>query len=247
MKTSVKAYALRNLRELLRDPLNFAFALGFPLVVLLLLNMISANVPEAIFPLETLAPGIAVFGLSFISLFCGMLIAKDRSTSLLMRLFSSPMTAGDFLAAYVLPLFPIAFVQCVICVAASVCLGLPLTARVLLLPIVLLPAMLLYVALGLLAGVLVTDKQVGSVCGALLTNLTAWLSGAWFEISLVGGAFEKIAYCLPFAHAVDAGKAVLAGSTAALWPHIVWVTAYAILAFTAAVWVFHKKMKNASM
>lgn len=91
------AFAGRNAKEVLRDPLNVAFGLGFPLVVLALLSALQANVPLPLFEIDQLAPGVAVFGLSFMALFGGMLIAKDRTTSLLLRLFASPLTASDYL------------------------------------------------------------------------------------------------------------------------------------------------------
>ena len=169
-----------------------------------------------LFEIEKLAPGIAVFGLSFVSLFSGMLIAKDRSTSFLMRLFASPLSAADFILGYALPLLPIALIQSAICFGASFIFGLPLNANVLLALVVLIPAAVLFIGIGLLAGSVLNDKQVGGVCGALLTNLSAWLSGTWFDLSLVGGAFETIAYLLPFAHAVDAARAAIAGDYMAI-------------------------------
>ncbi len=241
------AFADRNRKELLRDPLNIAFALGFPLAVLLLLNMIQRSVPEAIFPITTLAPGIAVFGLSFISLFSGMLIAKDRSTSFLMRLFASPLSSQEFIFGYVLPIFPLAVLQSAICLAAALVLGLPFTSNIFALLATLMLSALLFVAIGLLAGTLLNDKQVGGICGALLTNLSAWLSGTWFDLSLVGGAFKTIAYALPFAHAVDAGKAALAGDWGAMAPHLLWVAGYAVGLLALAIWVFRAKMKNATL
>lgn len=243
----VRAFSKRNLKELLRDPLNFMFALGFPLIVLLLLHVINSSVPTSIFPISTLAPGIAVFGLSFIALFSGMLLAKDRSTSFLMRLFASPLSSGEFLISYTLPLLPIAMGQTLICLTASMLLGLPANGKIALLFVTLIPAMLLFIALGLLCGTLFSDKQVGGVCGALLTNVSAWLSGTWFDLKLIGGMFETIAYCLPFAHAVDAGKAALAGDYAQIMPHLVWVIGYALVTSGIAIIVFKQKMKNASI
>ena len=90
------AFASRNTKGLLRDPLNLAFGIGFPLVILFLFSIIQSNVPVSIYEIQNLVPGIAVFGFSFISTFSGMLIAKDRSTSFLMRLFSSPLTGANF-------------------------------------------------------------------------------------------------------------------------------------------------------
>ncbi len=241
------AFAGRNRKELLRDPLNLVFALGFPLAVMLLLTMIQRNIPAAVFPIETIAPGMAVFGLSFISLFSGMLIAKDRGESFLMRLFASPLTPWGFICGYLLPLIPLSALQSAICLVAAVCLGLPLTANLLLVLLVLIPCALLYIAIGLLAGSVLNDKQVGGLCGALLTNLSAWLSGTWFDVALIGGAFEKVAYALPFAHAVNAGRAALSGAYGDILPHLLWVTGCAAVLFALAALVFSRKMKNATL
>lgn len=113
------AFASRNAKEILRDPLNLAFGIGFPLAILFLLSIIQSNVPVSLFEIENLVPGIAVFGFSFISTFSGMLIAKDRSTSFLMRLFSSPLTGANFILGYTLPLLPFAIVQSAICFIAA--------------------------------------------------------------------------------------------------------------------------------
>ena len=239
---AMTAFSGRNTKEKLRDPLNLAFGLGFPVVLLLLLTAIQRNIPVNLFQLERLTPGIAVFGLSFISLFSATLISKDRTTSFLMRLFASPMRASDYILGYTLPLIPMALAQALLCYLVAGLLGMQLTANVLLAILVSLPAAALFIGIGLLCGSVFNDKQVGGICGALLTNLSAWLSGTWFDLDLVGGAFKKIAYALPFAHAVDAGRAAMSGEFAAIMPHLWWVIGYAVVALVAAVLVFRKKM-----
>mgnify|MGYP002511795928 CR=1 FL=1 len=238
----VRAFAKRNIKELLRDPLTLFFGLGFPLVLLVLMNVIQRNVPVHIFELETLAPGIALFGLTFLALFSGLLLARDRTTSFLSRLAASPMTASDFLLGYLLPLLPMAVGQSVICLAAAVALGLPVSWNLLAVVASLIPSAMLFIALGLLCGTLFNDKQVGGMCGAILTNVTAWLAGIWFDLSLVGGTFQKIAYALPFVHGADGAKAALAGDWAALPGHLLWVTVWAAVTFAAAVLLFRKKL-----
>lgn len=240
MRTIV--FASRNAKEILRDPLNVAFGVGFPVGVLLLLSAMQANIPISLFEIENLAPGITVFGLSFFSLFGGMLIARDRVTSLLLRLFASPLTATEFILGYALPLVPIAIMQILVCFLVSVGLGLAVNANSLLALLILTPAAVLFICIGLLAGSVFNDKQVGAICGALLTNLSAWLSGAWFDLSLVGGWFETTAYLLPFAHAVDATRAGISGSYESISGHLSWVIAYTLGVGTAAVIVFKAKM-----
>ena len=73
--------ARRSAKEILRDPVNLGFGLGFPVVLLLLLTAIQANIPVELFNLDKLTPGIAAFGLSFMALFTAVLVAKDRGIS----------------------------------------------------------------------------------------------------------------------------------------------------------------------
>ncbi len=237
-------FANRTFKEIIRDPLTVAFGLGFPLVVLLLLTAIQANVPVALFELDKLTPGICVFGLSFVSLFSAMLISKDRETSLQRRLFTTPLTAADFLLGYSLPMVPISVLQSVICYVAALILGLKPTVGILWALLFLLPAALLYIAIGLLCGSLLTDKQVGGICGALLTNLTAWLSGVWFDVSLMGKVFKKIADALPFIHAVELERAALAGDISAAVHELPIVLGYAVILSAVGIAVFTKKMKE---
>ena len=238
------AFAKRTFKEILRDPLTLFFGLGFPLVLLLLLTAIQSNVPVDLFKLESLTPGIAVFGLSFISLFSAFLISKDRGSSLLSRLYTTPLKSTDFILGYTLPFIPIAIIQCIICYLVSLVLGLQLTIGVLYAIIFILPTAILFIALGLLFGSILNDKQVGGVCGALLTNLSAWLSGTWFDLKLIGGVFEKIANLLPFVHAVDMGREILNGNFANALPHLIWVLAYAVVLFSLAVILFLRQMNK---
>ena len=237
-------FAKRNAKEILRDPLNLAFGLGFPLVVLLLLTAIQANVPVSLFEIQNITPGITVFGLSFMTLFSATLISRDRESSLLQRLYTTPLSAADFILGYTLPILPIAVAQCAVCYAVALVLGLNITVGILYAILFILPISLLYIALGLLCGSILNVKQVGGACGALLTNLSAWLSGVWFDLELVGGAFKKIAYALPFVHAVDMERAVLSGDLAGVFPHLWWVLGYAVAALVAAVLLFLRQMKR---
>ncbi len=238
----VKAFAKRNLKELFRDPLTLFFGLGFPLVLLVLMNVIQRNVPVHIFELETLAPGIALFGLTFLALFSGLLLARDRTTAFLARLAASPMTASDFLLGYLLPLLPMAVGQSVICLGAAAALGLPLSWNLPAVVLSLIPSALLFIALGLLCGTLFNDRQVGGACGAILTNVTAWLAGIWFDLSLMGEGFRTFAYLLPFAHGADGAKAALAGDWAALPGHLLWVAVWAAAVMALAVALFRRRL-----
>ena len=237
-------FAKRCGKEILRDPINLGFGLGFPLVLLLLLTTMQKNLPVHLFEIDTLAPGITVFGLSFITLFSATLVAKDRESALLQRLYTTPLTGLDFILGYMLPLLPIAIGQTVVCYLFSIPLGLTISVNIVYAIIGIIPMAIFNIALGLLCGSILGVKQVGGICGALLTNLSGWLSGVWFDLKLVGGVFEKIAAALPFLHAVELEKALFAGDFECAATHILLVVLYSILMTAAAVFFFLRQMKR---
>lgn len=241
-------FASRNTKEILRDILTLFFGLAFPLVILLLLYAIGSAVPEEahldMFDIENLTPGITVFGLSFIALFSAQLIAKDKTTSFMMRLFTSPIKSSEFILGYTLPLIPMSLAQTLICYITAIILGLEFTPNILLAAVVNIPIALVFIALGLLCGTVLSEKAVGGICGALLTNLSAWFSNIWFDTALVGGWFEGIANALPFAHAVNAARYALNGEFESVMPDLLWVIGYAVVLLAVAIVIFTAKMKR---
>lgn len=246
MKTLL--FAKRNTKEILRDPINLLFGLGFPLILLLLLNIIDSAIPaeanNAMFSIEKTAPGIATFGTAFFALFAGMLLAKDKTTSFLMRLFTSPMTAMNFIMGYTLPLLFMALVQIIITFGVAGLLGLPISINTLLAALTVIPIAILFVGLGLLCGSLLSEKAVSGICGALLTNITGWFSGVWIPLDLIGGIFKQTAEALPFYHSVEAAKAVSSGNLIEVMSHLVVVLTYAVIFYILAVVAFRKKMRG---
>ena len=237
-------FSKRCAKEILRDPFNIIFGLGFPIVLLLLLSAIQANIPVSLFEIESLTPGITVFGLSFMTLFSATLVAKDRESALLQRLYTTPLKAFDFIIGYILPILPIAIAQCVICYLVAIILGLPATINIVYAILMIIPFAIFHIALGLLCGSILNVKQVGGICGALLTNLSAWLSGVWFDLELVGGIFGKIANLLPFVHVVELERAMINGDFIGAISNIYPVVIYAIVIVISAILMFLWQMKK---
>lgn len=238
-------FAKRCAKEILRDPINLCFGLGFPLAILLLLTTLQANLPTVdLFAIDRLTPGITVFGLSFLTLFSATLVAKDRESALLQRLYTTPLTSIDFIIGYMLPLLPIALGQTLICYLFAIPLGLTLTVNIVYAIIGIIPMAIFNIALGVLCGSILGSKQVGGICGALLTNLSAWLSGVWFDLQLLGGVFEKIANLLPFVHAVNLEKALFSGDFTLIATHLIPVAIYCVAITAIAVFCFLRQMKK---
>ncbi|MBQ5886422.1 MAG: ABC transporter permease [Clostridia bacterium] len=240
----MRTFSARCAKEILRDPLNLLFGLGFPLVLLLLLSAIQANIPVSLFEIDTLTPGISVFGLSFMTLFSATLVAKDRESAFLQRLYTTPLTGVEFILGYMLPLLPIALGQTIICYLAAVPLGLTPSVNILYAVIGMIPMAVFHIGLGVLCGSVLGVKQVGGLCGALLTNLSAWLSGVWFDLKLVGGGFQKLANALPFVHAVEMERALCAGDFPLALPHLGPILLYSAAVTAAAVFCFLTQMKK---
>jgi ABC-2 type transport system permease protein len=241
-------FAKRNTKEILRDPINLFFGLGFPLILLVLLSVINSAIPpeanNTMFAIENLAPGLAMFGTVFLALFSGMLLSKDSASTFLMRLFTSPMTSLDFILGYTLPMLIMALAQTAITLLASGIVGLEITIHILLAVVVTMITSFLFVGLGLLCGSAMNEKAVGGICGALLTNVAGWLSGVFIPIDLIGGALKKIADILPFYHSVQAIRASLDGNYIEILPHLTVVLGYTVVIFVIAVIIFQRKMSG---
>ncbi len=237
-------FSARTCKEILRDPLNLFFGLGFPLVLIGLLSAIQASIPVPMFELHHLTPGVTVFGLSFMSLFSAVLVAKDRESSFLQRLYTTPLRATDFIFGYMLPLLPLAVAQSIICYLFSFMLGLTPSVGTVYAILFVIPGALFFISLGIICGSIMNAKQVGGICGALLTNLSAWFSGIWFDVELVGGVFQKISNVLPFLHAVELERAVFLGNFEEAFVHLWWVLGYTTVALLLAALFFLRQMKK---
>lgn len=242
MKTMI--FANRVTKEIVRDPLSLFFGLAFPLILIVLLSAINSSIPVDLFNISSLAPGIAVFGLSFMALFAAQVLSKDRASSFLTRLFTTPMTSQNFILGYMLPLLVMSIVQATICMIAALVLGLDFTVNIIAVIFTLVPVAFIYIGFGLICGTLFSEKAAVGICGALLTNVSAWLSGVWFDLELVGGVFKDIAYLLPFVHAVEVGKIALSGHYENMFPHLWWVLGYAFIILIISVFVFKKKLQQ---
>lgn len=246
----MRAFMNRTMKEVVLDPLSVFFGIGFPVVLLLLLTAINSGIPAGhgpdAFEIDQLAPAISVFGLSFLNLFAALLVSKDRGSSLLQRLFTTPLTAVDYIAGYMLPMLPIALIQTAFTYAVALILGLGFTLNLFLSFFGTLITATLFTGMGLLFGTLLNEKQVGALCGALFTNLTAWFSGAWFSLEMVGGAFKTVGQILPFYHAVEIQRALTRGDFEGLFVegHLWILLGYTVAVTAAAVVIFTRKMKE---
>lgn len=237
-------YAQRNLKELLSDPLSLVFTIGLPAFLLVFMVQLNRNlVPIEAFRIENFLPATIVFSYSFLTMFVGLLVAKDRCSSFLARMYTSPLKAHHYILGYMIPVAIIALMQAAILYLIGLALGMPVSIHILASLPFLVFASLLFIALGVMAGSLLKDTQVGPIA-SILVQVVAFLSGMWFALDMVGGAFETIGRILPFSYAVDMIKYILSGDYASILLPVAVIGAYTFAALVAAVMIFKRHMKS---
>lgn len=231
----------RNVREVGRDPLSLGMAVALPVALLLVLQSFGGDDVDILSPTQV-TPGIVLFGFVMLMFSSAMVLARDRETMLLDRFLTTPLRPADFVAGYSLPYLAVGVAQAAVLFVLGGILGMEVAGSFGLVAVVLFAMLVLYVALGMIFGALMTVAQTSGAYAAVF--LLTVFGGAWFDLEEVGGVFETVGDLLPFKHALDASRAVLAdgagfGDVAG---DLAWVTGYAVAAVVAAVLVFRRRM-----
>lgn len=248
----ISAFAGRCFLELVRDPLAYVFAVGFPLVMLAAMTVLNASIPPetgmTVFRIDRLAPAVYVFGLTFLMLFTAILVSGDRSEAFLVRLYISPMERADFLAGYAAPGGLLAVIQGILLLAVSVIIALftdiSLTVPGLLAVIpVSVPAILLFIGFGLLFGALFNPKAAPPLSSVVI-SLASFLGGMWMDLDSMpqDGVFAVICNVLPFRHAVDAARLAISGEFSGISGCMAVVCVWAAAVWLAAGLAFRKRL-----
>lgn len=254
MKNKTCEFTKRNLIEMTRDPLSYIFCLAFPIVMLIIMSVINASIPKEsgmqIFRVDNLAGGVAIFGQTFIMLFAGLTVSKDRSGSFLIRLFASPMKSRNFIGGYILPFILIGIFQSVITFAAGFVVSLIVDykldmAGLLIACLAAIPSAVMFIAIGMIFGTLFSEKAASGLC-SIIISLGGMVGGIWFDVEGLGGFMEKLSKCMPFIYATKAVRGAIKldfGKDSFLVPIVIVAAAAAVLASLACV-IFSKKMRG---
>lgn len=233
----------RNIKEIYRDPVSMLLGIGMPIALLILFSSINKRLPLEIFSPQSLTPGIIVFCFTFLIMFLAILIAKDRQTAFLTRLFTTPLKSSDFIFSYMLPFLPLSLIQVVICLIVGFVMGAQFT-NVLSATLIFLLVAAICVCIGIILGSILTLNQVSAI-GSLLITFIALLSGAWIDLKMIGGFLKNAGYALPFAHAVDASRNLLMGSSfSEVLTNFYIILLYTIILLILAILSFRWRMKK---
>ena len=235
-------FAKRNFKEIIRDPLSIVFAILLPLFLLFIFQQF--NIPSENYRLQNFTPGIIVFGFSFITLFTGMLISKDRTTSLLIRLGISPMRPAEYIAGYMLSILPIILLQNVLFFILAAVLGLKMSVNMLLAVLVSVLISVLFIAVGIIIGSLFSEKASSGI-SSIIVQLVCFTSGMYFPKESLGKGFSKACEFLPFESCVTVLKGIVNGTPEIISARNIFVlTIYILALLSVSVIVFKKKMTS---
>jgi ABC-2 type transport system permease protein len=233
-------FAKRNFKELIRDPISLIFEIALPIFLLFIFQQF--HLPEDIYKIENFTPGIILFGFSFISLFSSTLIAKDRTTSFLIRLGTSPMKSSDYILGYILSIIPIVMIQDILFFTVAILLGLPFSIHIIYTIIISIIISIFFIALGILIGSLVSERGTGGI-GSLIVQLVCFTSGMYFPKEMVGNFFQVICEILPFESSLNIIKGVLNNNLELISiRNIITFVLYFLITIIITIVVFKKKM-----
>lgn len=249
----ITAFASRNIKELMREPLSYIFCLGFPMIMLIVMSIVNASIPPeagmTVFRIDRLCGGIIVFGQTFVMLFTAITVAQDRSGSFLVRMYATPMVSGDFIGGYALPMIIISAVQAVITFAASAVISLITGVELSFAGICaaffsMLPSAVMFTGLGIIFGTIFNEKAAPGIC-SIVISLGSFLGSIFFDAESTGGVMLTICKCLPFFYCTKCIRSAMALDFSAesyIIPLAVTIASAVVAAVLAAL-AFGSKMK----
>jgi len=233
-------FAKRNFKEIIRDPLSIIFSVLLPLFLLFIFKQI--NIPSESYELHNFTPGIVVFGFSFITLFTAMLVSKDRTSSLLIRLGISPMKPIEYILGYMLSIIPLILIQNVLFFILAIVLGLSFSINIIWAILISIVIAILFITIGIILGSLFSEKASSGI-SSIVIQLVCFTSGMYFPRELLGDVFSKICEYLPFESCVTIIKGIMNANLESITiRNIVVFSIYTILALVISIVVFKKKM-----
>ena len=233
-------FAKRNFKEIIRDPLSIIFSVLLPLFLLFIFKQI--NIQNESYELHNFTPGIVVFGFSFITLFTAMLVSKDRTSSLLIRLGISPMKPIEYILGYMLSIIPLILIQNVLFFILAIALGLSFSINIIWAILISIVVAILFIAIGIILGSLFSEKASSGI-SSIVVQLVCFTSGMYFPRELLGDVFSRICEYLPFESCVTIIKGVMNANLESITiRNIIVFSIYTILALIISILIFKEKM-----
>ena len=238
------ALASRNLKETYRDPLALGFLLAFPLLFMVLFGAILSETDTNY--IDFIAPGIIIFGLLILIPTSARIMVSDKEKGFLSRLLTTPARPLDFISGYSLCLVAIAIAQIIIFIAAAWGFGMNIVGSLWLAFLIFFLVSLSSIGIGMVvASLSKSENQAEPLCW-LFSMPLAMLSGCWFSVEMLPSYLRNVAYAFPFAHAIDASRAILIRGVGveAISNDLLFLVGWAVGIFAVGVILFRRSMRG---
>lgn len=234
------ALAKRNFIEVWRDPLSLGLTIGLPIAMLLVMQLLSGV--DEFFSVTSLMPGIVLFGFVMLMFSAALALSRDRESALFSRLLTAPLVPNDFVSGYSLPYLPVALIQAAVLFAIGLFLGLGTEGNVALVILILSIMAIMYIAWGMILGATFSTKAVPFAYMVIL--LLTIFGGAWMDLDAIGGVFRTAGDIFPFAHALDASRAIMIDGAGFgdVATHLYWMLGYTVVTVALAIFSFKRRM-----
>lgn len=238
--------AKRNIKEMIREPLGSVFCIGFPVFMLLLMQIIFTNIDLEVVPpsfeIKNYASGICIFGYAFLTLFIALQLASDKNSSFIKRINIAPISKAEYYLSYVVSSLPIALGQTVLFYLISLIFKYPFDGYFFLGIVYLLPSALLYICFGILIGCICSDEKQTGPIGSIFVSLTSIIGGVFMPVSMFKGGFKTFIDLLPFIHTSEIASELHTKGASCIYPHILFILGY-IVVITAII-ILVEKLKS---
>ncbi len=238
------ALAGRVFKEIYRDKAGVTLGIIYPAMLMIVFMLIEGHVPFEIFEPINIMPGITVFSFAFLTMFSASMLSRDREKAFLIRLLTTPLKPGEFILAYSLPYFLIALLQTVVMFITGTLFGAPPSIGYITSLLFLLPTAMICIGIGMILGSLFTESALPAP-GTITIVVIAFFSGAFADFRIIGGIIRTIALILPFSHAVDGIRSILAGNPLSEVTNSLYlVIAYALLLYFLGILLFRWRTRS---
>jgi len=196
--------------------------------------------------IDFIAPGIIIFGLLILIPTSARIIVHDKEKGFLSRLLTTPLRPVEFISGYSLCLVVIAIAQIIIFILVGWLLGMDIVGSIGLAFLVFLLTALCSIGIGMVVAALSkTENQAEPLCWIFAMPL-AMLSGCWFSVEMLPSYLRNVAYAFPYAHAIDASKAVITRGVGieVVSSDVLFLAGWAVGVFAIGVILFRRSMRS---
>jgi len=196
--------------------------------------------------IDFIGPGIIVFGILIIIPTAARTMVSDKEKGMLARLLTTPAHPTDFILGYSVSLILIAAAQILIIMLAAWLFGLNIIGNPFLAFLVFLLTSICCIGIGMVvASVTRTENQAEPLCWLFAMPLAA-ISGCWFSIEMMPSYLRAVAYAFPFAHTIDAARAILIRGVGleAVGYDVLFLAGWAVAIFAIGIILFRRSMRS---